>query len=226
MVLPNLITKKEFSKLSGVNPSSVTHVFPRDHPACDGTKINVDHPEAKTYIAQKVFRDERKKLRNQSISQEGSSDFAAPDIPLATSPIAVPDALAKLTLEEIVRDYGGLTGFKIYISTAKELDDYRNKRLKFEERRGDLVDKKYEAKLLFETIELLFDRLVNDIPIEITQRVIAIIKRGGDDADLLAQREYTSANSRALKICQGELLERLKLDEEEIKRIKRIKSEF
>lgn len=213
----NLITKKDFSELAGVNPSAITQAFPKDHPACSGTKINPEHPDAKAYIAQKPFRDQKKELKNQSISSKNSTHSIPSEGPIVASPPAIPDELAKLTLEEIVQQYGGLPGFKMYITTAKELDDYRNKRLKFEERRGDLVSKKYEAKLLFETIELLFERLVKDIPVEVTQRVIAIIKRGELDADLMAQKEYTNANSRALKICRDELLDRLKMDELEVK---------
>ena len=216
----DIISKKEFAKLAGVNPSAVTQAFPKTHPACEGPKINKNHPEAIAYIAQKPFRDEKKALKKQNINDDSSNynhSFVVPEVPNQPPKLEIPEALAKLTLEEIVQTYGGLAGFKMYIKTAKDLEDYQTSRTKHAEKRGDLIDKSYEAKLLFEALEMLFDRLVNDIPGEVTQRVISIIKRGEVDSDLVVQKVYTEANSRALKICKNELLDQLKLDEYKIK---------
>lgn len=220
----NLISKKDFAERAGATPGAISHIFKKDHPACVNNKINLNHPEAKIYLEQKAFRLERKKQRqiqnetpfSDSRPANLNTDFVAPDIPEEENKPVVPEVLANLTLEEIVMKYGGLPGFKMYVSTLKEFNSYQAKKLKYDEDRGELINKNYEAKILFEALELLFERLVNDIPHELTQRIISIVKRGDDDMALLVQNEYTAANSRALKICKSDLLERLEMNESEI----------
>ncbi len=106
--------------------------------------------------------------------------------------------------------YGSLAEYNHFVLVQKNLSDYLNKNLKFETSRKVLIDKNSQGKVLFEFLELLATRLLNDIPLTLANRIIPIVKNSPDEALYLIRNECHAHNSRALQICKDALIRRLK----------------
>ncbi len=210
-----LVTQKDFAEMAGVSPSNINRIKKRLGAAVIGRKIDANHASAQSYIAERPIRDERDRrsltrLNSPKVNPAvNPGNYAYPDAPEETPKVVVPEKLAGLTLQEIVETYGSLNEFSVYVSTQKNLTDYLTKSFKFKDSRDKVVDKSFQGKIIFEMLEVLFDRLVNDVPFSLAQRVVAIVKLNSDDALNEAQKEYSEANSRALRICKDNLIQQL-----------------
>ena len=209
-----IISKKDFAELAGVGGSAVTLAKKKLGAAVVGKKINLLHPNAQAYIKDKPLREARYGPRNSKKLSSVSSEDVRPDftslpVPKNIPKPVIPDELANLTLQEIVNRYGSLSEFHQFVSVQKNLSDYLNKNHKFEVSRKILIDKNSQGKILFEFLELLANRLLNDIPMTLSKRVIPIVKNSGDEAFYLVQKECHAQNSRALQICKDTLIRNL-----------------
>jgi hypothetical protein len=193
----------------GVTPAVITKKFPEAHPAVLQRKIDLEHEDIKLYIEQRKTKLGVSELSLRLDKPPEIANSSVPAPPREVSKQELPEELAALTLAEIVEKYGHLTAFKAHVNALKELESYRAKQMKFAKDRGDLIDKELEGNLIFEILEGLFKRLVQDVPLTVTQRVISIVKKNDDDMEMLSQREYQAANSRALKVAKSEMIERL-----------------
>ena len=210
-----LVTQKDFADMAGVSPSNINRIKKRLGAAVVGRKINANHALAQTYIAERPLREERDRRSLDRLNKTKSNpavntrNYVYPDAPKELPKIVVPEKLANMTLKEITETYGSLAEFSIYVSTQDKLTTYLTKHYKFKDSRDKVVDKAFLAKIIFEMLELLFERLVNDVPGTLAQRVIAIVKRKTDDVQHKVQKEYEDANSRALRICKDNLIQQL-----------------
>ena len=212
MALPaytHRISKRELAELAAVCPAVITKKFPESHPAVLRRKVELDHPDVQLYLEQREARIKRKAAVPKSPQGTEKGKSTAPAMPNEVPRQELPEELAAMTLGEIVEKFGHVSAFKSHVGALKELEAYRAKQLGYEKDRGQLVDKESEGNLIFEILENLFRRLVEDIPQTLTQRVISIARKGDDDAEMVIQREYQSANSRALKVAKMELIDRL-----------------
>lgn len=169
----------------------------------------MDHLEVRAYLEKKEAKKNQPPAPPKKSTAPKSDKNTAVEMPEEVPKQEFPDELYALTLREIVDKFGHVAAFKAHVAALKDLESYRATQQKNEKDRGKLVDKEIEGNLIFEVLEGLFKRLVEDAPLAITRRVIAIVKKGDDDAELLVQREYQDSTSRALKVCQTEILERL-----------------
>ena len=215
MAFHNRVPKKQFAEMAGVTAGAITRQFPESHPAVHLRKIDLDHSEVRAYLQKKDAKKNQPPKPPKKPTAPKSDENTAVEMPLEVPKQEFPEELYAMTLKEIVDTYGHIASFSNHVKALKELESYRSKQQKNEKDRGELVDKKVEGNLIFEVLEGLFKRLVDDIPQTVTRRVIAIAKKGDDDAELLIQREYQDATSRALKVCQTEILERLGENERE-----------
>lgn len=209
MFLGNRISKREFAKLVRVTPAVITKKFPESHPAVSLRKIDLDHEDIKLYIEQRKTKLGVPELSLRLDKSPEKENSLAPAMLLDVPKQELPEELTAMTLGEIVEKFGHLIAFKMHVGALKELEVYRAIQMKYAKARGNLVDKESEGNLIFEILEGLFKRLVEDVPRTVTQRVISIVKKNDDDMEMLSQREYQAANSRALKVAKSEMLERL-----------------
>lgn len=224
--------KKEFAIFLELTPGAITNKFPREAPGVVMNKIDLTHPKILEYIEIKGYKDKpliittpvfdlsvQPKINND---QKNDQDIAASiPIPINIPKIQTPEELENLTLSEIVEKYGHLKEFKQYTSTLKELEVLREKKLKNDFRRDQLIDKKTEAKLLFEVLETLFSGLLNDGAMSLSQRVLAIAQKNDDDAMMRIQKEIEEYISRELKMSRDKIIERLKMSDSEVKVLKK-----
>lgn len=209
MIFPERIPKKALAKIAGVTPAAITRRFPETHPAVQLRKVDLDHPEVRAWLQERKERLNKPKPVPKKSHGVKSDKNQALEMPLEVPKQEFPEELYALTLQEIIDNYGHISAFKTHVAALKELESYRAKRQQNQANRGKLIDKELEGNMIFEVLESLFKRLAEDVPQNVTKRVIAIVKKDDDDAEMLVQREYQAANSRALKICQNEIMERL-----------------
>ena len=209
MKLPHRISKKELAEKAGVSAAAITRQFPEDHPAVLLRKVELGHPEVRAYLEKKAAKLDKFLAIPKNENGPKPAKTKTVDLPAEVPKQEFPEELYALTLQEIVDRYGHVSSFKVHVSALKELEAYRARQQKNERDRGELVEKATEGNLIFEVLESLFKRLAEDIPLTVTKRVIAIVKKGDDDAEMVAQRVYQEANSRALKISQNEIMDRL-----------------
>lgn len=195
--------------MAGVSAAAITRKFPETHPAVSLRKVDLDHPEIVAYLRDRGAKLNRLAEVPKKLNVSKPDKDPAVEAPLEVPKQELPEELYAMTLQEIVDNYGHIATFKTHVAGLKELEAYRAKQQKNEADRGKLVSKEKEGTLMFEILEGLFRRLAEDIPQTVTKRVIAIVKKGDDDMEMVAQKEYQNANSRALKICQNEIIERL-----------------
>ena len=210
------ITKKVFAAQLGVYPSAITAKFPKGHPALVGNKIDPSHEAVQEYIREREIRQQQPPVSPNRAQPIQQPTFIAPAIPEDVPKPQLPEELASLTLEEIVNLYGHLPAFKSYVSGLKELENLKLKNTKHQHERGLLIAKAHEGKILLEILEMLFKRLVNEIPKIGIKRIISIVRRNEADSEIEAVKAYQEINSRALNICKNEILTRLETTEAEL----------
>ena len=194
MAFPTRISKKELAEIAGVTPAAITRRYPETHPAVQLRKVDPEHSEVLAWLQEreaKLNRPSRVPRKPNSIK---SDENKALQMPLEVPKQEFPEELYALTLQEIIDNYGHIAAFKSHVAALKELEAYRAKQQQNQANRGKLIDKELEANMIFEVLESLFKRLAEDIPQTVTKRVIAIVKKGDDDAEMLVQREYQGAN--------------------------------
>jgi hypothetical protein len=213
-----LIKKREFAELAGVTPGNITQLKKRLGGAVVGNKIDVNHPAAKLYISQRSSRDvkiESKRMKqgipsiNNLSKLENKSHLPALGIPKDSPKEVIPDELAKLTLEEIVNNYGSLEQFSMFVVIQKNFDEFKKRNAQTRHLRGELVDRKKLGMAVFGLIKKLFDGLVNDIPKRLTEKVISIVNNDVVNANYLIEKEYRENNSKILESCKREITEYL-----------------
>jgi len=107
--------------------------------------------------------------------------------------------LANITLQELVMRYGSIDGFKRCVDSLNSIAEYNFRQVKIEERRGILISRTLVSSVIFQVIDTAFQRLVTDIPANITQQVIGCVKSDGDNIPADIEKIYRDANSSVLK---------------------------
>ena len=208
-----LIKQKEFAAMAGVVPQTITKLKSRLGEAVVGRKINLNHPLAQEYLEERRAKNQDILISHREKGDEGRgrdvSIKAKDDLPV------LPDEIASLTLLEIVSLYGGMPGFERFVSAHTKLADYKNKQLKWELGRNELINKKQEAKLIFEALEQLFKRFINELPVTQAQKIISVAQENRADTNFQIQKIIRDTNSNALNICKNRLIKRLSLDRDE-----------
>ena len=217
-----LVTQKEFARLCGITPGGVNYAKKNLGGAVEGRRININHPLALAYREKHnpsgilpgipdFSKDEESSHGDEfSQDQQANGKDRIPEVPDSIPAPVVPEELADLTLSEIVERYGSLSEFRVYVSAQKDLSDYQMKHLKYQDRRNELIEKRFFANVIFEIVENLYKNLVEDVPMTVAQKTIAIARREPENALHLVQREYERANGKQLKICKETLAEKLK----------------
>lgn len=210
------INKISLAAMAGVSPATISGKFPKSHPGVISGKIDLQHPEVQAYLSYRESYDIQPQVSSKRVIPAGKAQFSAPAIPEDIPKPKLPEELASLTLQEIVDLYGHLPGFKSYVSVLAELENLKIKTTKNQHSRGLLIDKAQEGKTLLEILGMLFKRLVDEIPKTGIKRIIGIVKRNEDDAEIAAIKAFQEINGKALEICKNEILTRLETTEQEL----------
>lgn len=89
--------------------------------------------------------------------------------------------LGAMTLREAVDIFGGLQALADAVKAQKYFAELKLREVETAKKRGVLVDRKLLTVVLMPLIELAFKRLVGEVPMALTERLVARVISGGVD---------------------------------------------
>ena len=188
--LKRLISRAKFAEEAGVSRAAVTKACSKGlAPAICDDMIDSDHPSAVAYLQRKRKAKTSKtpkirKKKKAPNSKASSSDGGVKSEP-ATSRRAqtktdseeetpVADFL-DMTLREIIDRFGSKSQFKDYLAARRHISYIEDKELTKGEKQKTLISRALVSGVIFPAIENMNQRLLNDAPRTINQRVSALI---------------------------------------------------
>ncbi len=119
------------------------------------------------------------------------------------------EELGALTLREVVDRFGGLQALSDAVRSLKNFADMKVKEVDAAKKRGDLIERKLLTAVLMPLVDLSFKRLVGEVPIALTDRIIARVLSGGDDLKLDVETLVRDENSGVLESMRDRLVSEL-----------------
>lgn len=180
--MARLISRAELSRCAGVSDAAISKACKAQFPgACDGRRVDVDHPEVVAYLKGKGKKPPA--VRRAAVVKP-------PEAP-APSPRFAPqltverqsgtdedlDELADL-LEPLMRRFGTAQAFRDWLVALKTIQEVRSKRLDNEETEGRLIERELVSTHIFSALENFHKRLLTDVVTTISQRLYGAAKGG------------------------------------------------
>lgn len=172
----------------------------------DKKQVNLWHPAVQTWKAE---LEEKQAEKQGPVPEPKTKKKDDPQRHVGFSTDVSFSEVENLTIKEIVERYGGLTGFKNYVSSLTGISDWKNKEVKYQEKRDELIKKAPVAKSLFALFDVAFRKIVSEYPGTVTDRLFAIAKGNKKTAriDAVALQEQTL--SQILKSVKLEVIKGL-----------------
>ena len=181
-----LIKKSEFARLAKTKSAVITNKFKGKNADClIDNQVDLDHPVVIDF------------LKSRGVTNIPSENVVEVN-PIETKEDKIED-FEDLTLRQIVMRYGSFEGFNRYIQSIKTIAEYKNRELRNQTQRKEVVERERVATLVFSIIDIAFSRLVSDVPNAVSKLVIARCDSGGTDTPADVERIIREANSRVLK---------------------------
>jgi hypothetical protein len=208
-----VISKAELSRWAGVSRQAVTKACKPGAPLYDATHakgVDAEHPIVREWLASHGVHeppgpgsDKPKPKRQRKIPDEPPPEPAKtarilPPAQTGATPYEIKD-LEHLTVREVVMSYGSVDGFKRFVESLKNIAEYKHRELRVRQQRGDLIERKDVAGLVFPMIEVAFARLVTDVPESVSKMVVARVEAGGPETSADVTQLIRNANSQVLK---------------------------
>lgn len=170
--MSKMMSRSAFARLAGVTPAAITIACRTElEPACDGDRVDADHPIAIAYL-------ERRNTRvNPGPPPKAKSAPRDDDAPTETTEDI--ERYAALTLRELVEKFGTERKFRDWLAALKTIEDIRRTRLDNDETERRLISRELVKTHIFAAIDGSFRRLLSDAPKTIARRVFALAKSGG-----------------------------------------------
>lgn len=176
------LSRAEFSRLAGVSDTAISKSCKSKlKEACDGDRIDIDHPAALAYLKSKG-----KKPPPVSRKKPVASEPAPPDSPRSAEAVlkfVMPgsdedlDQLSEV-LTPLVDRFGTRLDFKDFLAALKTIEEIRGKRLDNEETEGRLIERELVSAHIFSALENFHKRLLTDVVTTISQRLYGAAKGG------------------------------------------------
>jgi hypothetical protein len=201
----NLVKKRIFAEMAGVSGPAISKAVKSDllKDAVEGTRINLNHPQAQAYLAKKGNRPEQEYGRGQKRPTISSSEnITVPVKPekkktgskmnerkKAVEPSnynnigieQLPDdikLLVDLSLRELINIFGTDTSFLDWLRATKAIEDIHEKRLKNAAQEGTLVARDLVKRGVLEPIEAAHVKLLTDGSKTIARRIHSMVEAG------------------------------------------------
>lgn len=227
--MARLVTRSELSRIAGVSPAAITKACKNAlTPACDGSRVDLDHPATVAYLASKGRAPTAAAPAPKKRGSKTTTPRPKPGAPAkrkrSETPEETPEAeleevaaegmreidgLEHLTLEKLVTQYGTLTRFRDWLEARKKLADLRSAELKNDEAQGRLIDRELVRSHVFSALEAGNRRLLGDTPKTIARRLYALARSetAVEEAEQVV-REILSSQLRPVKAAAARALRR------------------
>jgi len=186
---PRHITRAELSRLAGVSDVAISKACKATlAEACDGKRIDVDHPSVVAYLKGKGKKPPK---LGAAPTTPSAVRARAPSVlltarprsagPLSSTPhLGSDDDLEELAdlIRPLLERFGTEQRFKDFLASLKTIEEIRGKRLDNEENEGRLIERELVSKHIFSALESLHKRLLTDLVSTITQRLYGAVKSG------------------------------------------------
>ena len=178
-----VISKIEFARRTGVDPKRLSEFFHTvNAEVLNGKAVMVEHPLIKTMLSMPSLRVANGKVDGVDMTQflerplspmrrtakkNDKGNAKSPQIQSSDVGGGVDvdiDAIRHLTLDQVAESYGGGSGLKEYLAALKLIEEIKEKRLKNQDRLGDVVPRGLVLSLVFSHLEALNKRLLSDLP--------------------------------------------------------------
>ena len=180
--MARLISRAELSRAAGVSDAAISKACKTTlSAACDGRRVDVDHPDVVAYLKGKGKRPPPVYRR---VVEAPEPAPAARPRPAVAAPVAVQpgsdDDLAYLadTLQPLLERFGTQQAFRDFLVALKTVEEIRGKRLDNEETEGKLIERELVRVHVFGAIESANRQLLTDIPKTVTRTLYAYAKSG------------------------------------------------
>lgn len=230
-----LITKAELARRAGVSRPAIARATREGgplHGALDGKRINADHHLIIDYLDAKAasgipHKPAAPASGNKKTAQEKTvkartapkkSGASNPADSLESDPLQpICDAVGmdvaeyeKLTMRQIVMQYGTMPAFKQHVAAAKDIAQFRKAELDTQIKRGDVVDRLAVRMAIMSLHEAAFSGVVKDAPEALTEKLIARVLAGGPDLRDDVKRMLRDRLGATLKKTKATTLRRLR----------------
>lgn len=229
--MPELISRAELSRILGSSKANVTKLCANKFShALHGKEVDISDPIVNEHIelrksklaakdsptpapppkakAKTVTPSEFEKMvANMNKQLEGTTQPRNKHTP---SQDVTFEEIEGLTVRQVVERYGGIAGFKLYVDSLRGVADWKNKELKFNEKRSQLIEIDPLAESLFAIVNLAFKRIVGEYPTSITPQIKAIAQAGGHECNVEMIKIQEKQLSKILKDCKSEITKSLK----------------
>jgi hypothetical protein len=191
--MARIVSRAELARMAGVTKTAVTKALKTTlSAACSGDRVDADHPSVAEWLA-------RENSRRTSQRDAGESCTSVPTAPGPEAGVDV-DAIADLTLRELVARFGTDRKFRDWLDALKKIEDIRKTRLDNEETERSLISRELVQTHVFGAIDAAFRRLLSDAPKTAARRAFALAKSGGSIEECeKVIREINSSNIKPVK---------------------------
>ena len=206
-----LLTRSEFARRVGRSLPTVSAQFKAGGKLAHGlhrNKIDTHHPDVAAY------------MEKCAATPTGTT----PGVPVASTKRAGKwvEAIAAdpqvglsagefeaLTMREVAMRFGTLPACKAAVDILKSLTVVKNQDVTREAKRGELVRRDMVEGSLVSIVDLAFRRIVEENPLALAPKVVAMVKAGGDGVVQDVTEAIRGESSRTLKACKAELLKQI-----------------
>ena len=186
-----LISQSEFSRLVNISTAGVAKlVRTRLVKAMVGKRVDIQHPDAIEYL--------KSKLGKGIVTELISVPIEKPPPPPPPEQVELPEdieAVADLTIRQVVEKFGTVTAFSDWLKAMKSIADIKEKHLKNDAALGRVIDKEYVANFMFGAFETSYSQLVNDAPRTICATIVES-HEAGESIEVLQQQAQKIISSQ------------------------------
>jgi len=186
-----LISQSEFSRLVNISTAGVAKlVKTRLVNATVGKRVDIQHPDAVEYL--------KSKLGKGIVTELISVPIEKPPAPPPPEQVELPEdieAVADLTIRQVVEKFGTVTAFGDWLKAMKSIADIKEKHLKNDAALGRVIDKEYVANFMFGAFETSYSQLVNDAPRTICATIVES-HEAGESIEVLQQQAQKIISSQ------------------------------
>jgi hypothetical protein len=205
------ISRAELSRAAGVSDAAISKACKTTlSAACDGRRIDVDHPDVVAYLKGKGKRPPS--VSRRVVDAPKTAPAERPRSPLPVPPAVQPGSdedLASLAslIQPLLERFGSAQSFRDFLVALKTIEEIRGKRLDNEKAEGRLIERELVSTHIFGALESFHKRLLTDMVSTITQQLYGAAKSGVSLEDAKAKvRSTISDQLQPVKLTAARVL--------------------